>query len=191
MSTETDGRTDGGTSDKKEKIKVNISPQENIFLVTSRFNNETISENRAFKSAFSDIKCIYGAPIQLSPKIQPTSIIYVIEMNNDTNEIEGIGVIKNKPNVKLEYTPYENRHYNRFVYIGNYYISKEVLVTYNENVIKLLEILLFKGKTHMKRSSGLTLFPEKLNKDSRCPPNTNIKMEIRNIFLRHFANKNT
>ena len=39
MSTETDGRTDGGTSDKKEKIKVNISPQENIFLVTSRFNN--------------------------------------------------------------------------------------------------------------------------------------------------------
>ena len=58
MSTETDGRTDGGTSDTKEKIKVNISPQENIFLVTSRFNNETISENRAFKSAFSDIKCI-------------------------------------------------------------------------------------------------------------------------------------
>ena len=44
-------------------------------------------------------------PFNLVRKIQPTSIIYVIEMNNDTNEIEGIGVIKNKPNVKLEYTP--------------------------------------------------------------------------------------
>lgn len=172
-------------------INLNLSPQNNIYLVTSRFNNETISENRAFKSTFSDIKCIYGAPIQLSPKIHPTGIVYVIEMNNDTNKIEGIGVIKNKPNVKLQYTPYENRHYNRFVYIGDFHISRETLLAYNDHIIEILEKLLFKGKTHMKRSSGLTIFPEKLTKDTRCPPNTNIKMEIRNIFLRHFTKKNT
>jgi hypothetical protein len=64
-------------------------------IVTSRFNNETLQlnyENRAKRG----LSCIYASPHEMSPKIYLNSPVFVIEMNNSTNKIEGIGLIKNK-----------------------------------------------------------------------------------------------
>ena len=62
-----------------------------IHLLTSRFNN-TWSENE--NCTLRNIEgCIYGAP-QVSHKIPLASNAYVIEMNNETNRIEGIGYIR-------------------------------------------------------------------------------------------------
>jgi hypothetical protein len=38
----------------------------------------------------------------MSPKIYLNSPVFVIEMNNSTNKIEGIGLIKNKPSSPME-----------------------------------------------------------------------------------------
>ena len=64
-------------------------------IVTSRFNNETRDANHAYriKNGFA---CMYCCPLELSPKIPYNTPVFVIEMNNSTNKIEGIGLIKNK-----------------------------------------------------------------------------------------------
>jgi hypothetical protein len=40
---------------------------------------------------------MYCSPLELSSKIAYNTPVFVIEMNNFTNKIEGIGLIKNKP----------------------------------------------------------------------------------------------
>ena len=66
-------------------------------LVTSRFTNDTLETNRNYKQKKNIAGCIYGSPQEMSPKIMYDSLVFVIEMNNDTDKIEGIGLIRNKP----------------------------------------------------------------------------------------------
>jgi hypothetical protein len=61
------------------------------------------------------------------------------------------------------------------------------LLQYNENLVKSLDHILFKEKTHLKRGCGFTTIPEKLIKHPICN-NLNIKKEIQNIFIRVFNN---
>ena len=66
-----------------------------ISLVTTRFNNKTWEENHGFRTTRNINGCIYGSPFQLSSNINNNDIVFVIEMNNATNLIEGIGLIRN------------------------------------------------------------------------------------------------
>ena len=65
-------------------------------VVTVRFNNETLERNYAYRRR-KDFACMYCTPLELSPKIHYNTPVFVIEMNNSTNKVEGIGFIKNKP----------------------------------------------------------------------------------------------
>jgi hypothetical protein len=76
-------------------------------------------------------------------------------MNNSTNEIMGIGVIENKLQEKMKV--YENP-YNRYVYKGDIHIP---ISSINPHIVEELENILFYGKSHSKRGSGLTMFPAK------------------------------
>jgi hypothetical protein len=89
-------------------------------VVTSRFNNETIDINYAYrrKRCFN---CMYCSPLELSPKIPYNTPVFVVEMNNSTNKIEGIGLIKNKPETEKYYKVYCDGNTNRYTYIGKYY----------------------------------------------------------------------
>jgi hypothetical protein len=51
-----------------------------------------------------------------------------------------------------------------------------------------LEIILFKGKTHSKRGSGLTIIPEKVLKFDICK-GINVQKDIKNIFIYQFRTK--
>ena len=59
-------------------------------------DNKTFQENENYKNNNNLIGCIYGSPTKISDKILPDTSILVLEMNNSTNKIEGIGYIKNK-----------------------------------------------------------------------------------------------
>lgn len=158
-----------------------------IPIATSRFNNETWDENCNYRAKTNAQNgCIYGCPRKISQKVPNDSLLFVVEMNNNTNKIEGIGLIKNIVKSEKYYNIYKCHNYNRYVYKGNYHIDRDVLEKFNVELVECLDYILFKEKTHMKRGSGLKLIPEKLLKHDMCRSMV-IQDEIRKIFRQHFA----
>ena len=158
-----------------------------IYLVSTRFTNKTWEENNAYRNKHGYTGCIYGSPQEMSPKILIDADVLVVEMNNDKNAIEGIGLIKNRPILDRYYKIYEDYYYNRYTYKSDYRIDREVILRMKPIIIDILEKIVFKGKTHIKRGSGFTTIPEKLlKKSSEKNENINIVEEIKNIFICSF-----
>ena len=80
-------------------------------------------------------------------------------MNNDTNQITGIGLIKNYIHRDNKYNIYNDRNYNRFVYKS---INRADRNRIDSEVVAVIEQVLFKGAQHFKRSIGITIFNHKL-----------------------------
>jgi hypothetical protein len=156
-------------------------------VVTSRFNNDTLEKNHEYRSK-KGFGCMYCSPLELSPKIEYNTPVFVIEMNNSTNKIEGIGFIKNKPEITKYYKVHSDSNTNRYTYIGKYFITREILDEYSPLLVHLLEQHLFKGYTHSKRGTGLSLLPEKVFSLDTCE-GIHVKKEIKKIFTYHFMQK--
>ena len=131
---------------------------------------------------------MYCTPSELSPKIYYNTAVFVIEMNNSENKIEGVGLIKNKIETDRYYKVHNEGNTNRYIYVGNYFIDRKTIEEYNERLVYILDIILFKGYTHSKRGSGLTLIPEKILKFDICQ-GIDIKREIRELFMCHFRER--
>lgn len=156
-------------------------------VVTGRYNNETWEASLQYRIK-KKFACIYAPPSRLSPSIDLNSPVFVIEMNNSTNEIIGIGLIKNKIVTDKVYKVQQDSNCNRYIYIGDYYVTRDILDKYNTFLVYVLEEILFKGYTHSKRGTGLTKIPEKVLHFDICQ-GLDIKKEIRNIFVHHFKDK--
>jgi len=156
-------------------------------IVTDRYNDETWDASVRYREK-KKLACIYAPPYKLADSIDINSPVFVIEMNNPKNQIMGIGLIKNKLVTDRVYKVQEDTNHNRFIYIGEYHISREVLDDYNPFLVYVLDNILFKGYTHSKRGSGLTKIPEKVLKLDICE-GINIKKEIKDIFVYHFRDK--
>jgi|SaaInlV_200m_DNA_6_1039755.scaffolds.fasta_scaffold01024_4 hypothetical protein len=128
------------------------------FIMTSRFNNATWDENIKYRERLNHNGCIYCCPVQVTQKIAYDSLMFVLEMNNDTNQIIGIGMVKNHP-IMEKYKVYENGNYNRYVFVGNTRIDRSNMNEDEESVMQLFDMLCFKGNRHMKRGQGLRSFP--------------------------------
>jgi hypothetical protein len=116
------------------------------------------------------------------------SPVFVIEMNNSTNQIIGIGLIKNKLTTDKVYKVHQDTNYNRYIYIGEYHIPRDILEHYNPLLVFVLDEILFKGYMHSKRGAGITRLSEKVFTLDICK-DINIKKEIRDIFVMHFRDK--
>ena len=55
------------------------------FIMTSRFNDRTLSENEAFRQTQPKIGCIYCSPSPVTVNIPHESVMFILEMNNDRN----------------------------------------------------------------------------------------------------------
>ena len=155
-------------------------------IVSTRFTNKTWEENVKYREKIKYNGCIYGSPLEMSPKILYDSLVFVVEMNNTTNKILGIGLIKNRSYCDKYYKIYEDGNYNRYVFKSNYYLERDILERNNEKLVEALEIILFKGKTHSKRGTGFTKIPEKLL-NHEMYMEIEIKNSIKNIFMREFT----
>jgi len=133
-----------------------------IAIASTRFNNHTWNENVNYRNKIRHSGCIYGCPQSISIKIPDDSLLYIFEMNNSLNRIEGIGLIKNKIYYDNYYKIYSDGNYNRFVYKSNNRINRDYLDSNYPDILRLFELILFKGKTHLKRGFGITQVPEKL-----------------------------
>ena len=163
--------------DSKKYISEHIVAKK-FYLATSRFTNDTWSENRKFCESFKN-KTAYCCPIPISVKIPPDVLIGVLEMNNDTNRIIGIGLIPNKTYPKTWI--YEHGNYNRNTYIGKRRIERSEMTESEEKIMELLDSYCFKGNGHLKRGQGITSFPIKYLFDS-YEKDIDILQEIKNMF---------
>ncbi len=137
------------------------------FMVT-RYNNETwgqlltYRENQIESGGMGLHDCIYCAPIRVKESIPVNELMIVFEMNNDTNEVMGLGLVKNYVYADKKYPIYKDKNYHRYIYKGKYRIKREDMKEKEEIYMKIFDLLLFKGKTHLKRGQGLSEIPEKL-----------------------------
>ena len=83
-------------------------------------------------------------------------------MNNDKNKIEGVGLIKNQLVLDKRHKIYENGEYNSYIYRGKYWLSRETLENLDPEIIEIFDNILFKGKSHLKCRTGITILTEKL-----------------------------
>jgi hypothetical protein len=155
-------------------------------IFVTRFNNKTFEENRNWLKKNNTNGCIYGSPIKISEKILPETYIIVLEMNNSSNKIEGIGIVKNKIILhdKKKYKIYQENNYNRFIYKSNMRINKTSFNEYELLVINNLEKLLFKSYNHCKRGQGIQHIPKHINESN----DFNYKKFLYNMYFNRFVN---
>jgi len=153
-------------------------------IATTRFNNATFAENIAYRQKVLET-VLYGPSIRIHEKYSIGSTLFVFEMNNEENKIEGIGVIKNQAVHDKKYKIYSESDYNRIIYRGNYWLSREQLLEIDPELIDIFDKMLFKGKSHLKRQSGITVVTEKLTKKWEQDLDQ-LKRRIRDIFVRQF-----
>ena len=82
---------------------------------------------------------------------------------------------------------YDNQNYHRYQYVGKIRIDRSEMTEEEETIMKVFDILCFKGNKHQKRGHGLKQFPQDML--FRCSKVLDLVQFIQNIFLRR--NKDT
>lgn len=93
---------------------------------------------------------IYNVPISIHSSINNKKI-FIFEMNNDSNNINGIAYIQNNL-YHRRYNIYTDRNYNRYSYRGR---RIDMLNTPLSRYKYELEKILFENSTHQKRGQGI------------------------------------
>ena len=163
-------------------------------LMTTRYNNKTLEEVNNFREKNAELygpdKAIYCAPIRIKECVPVNETLMVIEMNNDTNKVVGISLIKNYVWADKKYKIYEDMNYSRYVYKGNYRIPREKMSELEEIYMKIFDVILFTGKTHLKRGQGLTEVPLKLYGHIKIENETLMNL-MKKMFRDRFASPKT
>ena len=153
-------------------------------IACTRFNTQTYKENREYRTKYNE-PSIYGVSFKIRSIYSPGTLLFVAEMNNETIEIEGIGLIRNTIVTDKVYKMYQNNDYNRIFYKGDYWLSRSQIYELDSEVIQILDTVLFKGKSHLKRQSGITILTNKLFYNWVYELD-DLKNKVKNIFLKHF-----
>jgi hypothetical protein len=156
-------------------------------LACTRFNNQTYKENIDFRLKSGE-KVLYGPAFRIRNTYSAGSLLFVAEMNNETNKIEGIGLIKNLLVSDKRYKIYENGDYNRYIYRGKYWLSRDQLNMLDTEIVETFDNILFKGKSHLKRMSGITILTEKLFTNWNYEL-ADLKRKVKTAFTMHFQEK--
>lgn len=132
-----------------------VDINEKFYIGTTRFTNDTMKENKEWREKHNWNGCIYGLNKKMPSTVPYMALVFVLEMNNDTNKIEGIGVVRNFINSDYKTCVYKSdRNYNRYIYNSAY--RKDISEIKNKKVIEILELMLFYGYKHYKRGQGIT-----------------------------------
>jgi hypothetical protein len=149
------------------------------YIMTTRFNENTWEENESFRRINPQYGCIYPSPQENSSKIPHDAVLFVLEMNNDTNTIMGIGALKNR-SLPRRHSVYSDPNYNRYCYIGKYRIDRTEMTEEEERIMKVFDVLCFTGSRHMKRLQGLKAFPTDML--FRCSRIVDLVDFVKNMF---------
>jgi len=153
-----------------------------IHLLTTRFDNNTWDENCGYREKNGMSGCIYGSATKIKERIPLNDLVFIVEMNNSTNHIMGIGLCRNMIHLDKYYKIYSSGTYNRYTYKSEYRLDRYSL-SLDSEFIETLEKICFKGKTHLKRGIGFTSIPDILKRGL----NYDIEKVISDAFLKTFG----
>lgn len=137
------------------------SPNEIIYVASTRFNNETWEQNKTYRTRHNFQGCLYSVPKEVAQPVIYKSKMYILEMNNSKpDKIMGIGIIRNEPLIKY-YPIYKEYNYNRYTYGSQKRIDRFQLTPEELEGLQIFERLVFRGKDHIKRGQGITCLPPK------------------------------
>ena len=167
-----------------ESIEISVSESENeiLKLIISGFHNVHIKLNKT-SSIFTFLKIEYNPQIEefLYVKYFADKIKKLIS-DTKTNFIYF--------NTSKKTSDFKNNEYNNFIYSGDYWISREQILSMDKEIIDICDDILFKGKSHQKRYIGITMVTKKIfvhwNYDL-IP----LKNKIRLLFLKIYNNTKT
>jgi len=152
-------------------------------LASARFNQKTYREREEFMRR-NNIECIYGTQLRIKPQVLLNQLLLVVEMNNETNKIMGVGLIRNM--ICDAQDIYEDPNYNRYTYLGKYRITREQMEEQDAKIVEILDLILFKGYTHIKRHSGITIIPPSLLTCERVE-NIDLTNKLKSMFKTIFT----
>jgi hypothetical protein len=160
-----------------------------FYLACTRFNNQTYQENKEYRIKCNEV-VIYGSSFKIRDTYSIGASMFVFEMNNETNHIEGIGLITNRLVVDKYHKIYDNNDYNRIAYRGKHWLSRSQIEELDPEINEIFDLILFKGKSHLKRQSGITVLTETLltNWDYNLSV---LKNRVRNIFKTYYKETET
>ena len=130
----------------------------------TRYNDQTWGERAAWLVANHEYKCIYKAPVAIKSNIPYEAPLFVLEMNNDTNQIMGVGRIVNEIRADRSYSIYADKNYNRYTYLGRQRLDRADIMQLKmgARIIETLERMLFYGGRHAKRGQGIHELPARI-----------------------------
>jgi hypothetical protein len=141
--------------------------KERYYLQTLRYNNNTYNEVQQYKREKNIVGSFYNVPREIKKSLMPLCKIFVFEMNNEKNQIMGIGYIINHNKYDKFHRVHSDNFYNLYSYKGKQHVNREHIIS-NRGYIPILETLehiVFKGKNHIKRGQGFISIPEKKLKE--------------------------
>lgn len=143
-------------------------------IYTTRFTSDTYYQNMRFKDSIGWNGALYSTMLTF-PVNTPDKLLFVIDMNNTTNKIVGIGLVRNVLAKNQDVNIYANPGFNNYVYKSTYYIPLMHLYCDGEGkgddenlwlkyIEDEFESRLFYGKSHSKRGGSFMVFPRKFKK---------------------------
>ena len=152
-------------------------------IYVTRFTDDTWKENKKYcikKYGMNTGNIIYNSPIMISGNVPYNTEIIVVEMNNTSNKISGVSIVRNRIKGTHIHKIYGNNNYNRYSYYGRKRISIEDMNDIEKQIFTFLESICFKGKTHIKRGQGMSKISEKLF--IRCRHIVDVPLFIKRMF---------
>lgn len=144
-------------------------------IYTTRFTTDTYFQNQRFKESSQWTGSLYSTMLTF-PQNTPDKMLFVLDMNNTTNKVVGIGLVLNKLSKDQSINIYDNHSFNNYVYKSKYYIQfidinqcgkyhKFIESSWIDFIEKEFEKILFYGKGNLKRGSSFMRFPRKFLKE--------------------------
>ena len=138
-------------------------------IYTTRYNSDTYLQNQRYKENMGFCGSLYSTTLELPKNTSLYKYLFVLDMNNTTNKIMGIGLIKNKLALDQSIKIYDNPLFNNYIYKSKYYVSlqdvEDQKIDIDEKWLTFIEeefeYNLFYGKSNLKRGGSYTRFPFK------------------------------
>ena len=159
-----------------------------FYLACISFNNKTYDENICYRNKYNK-KVIYGTMLKIREIYPKESLIFIAEMNNTENKIEGIGLIKNVLLYNRKDKIHENTECNRYIYRGKYWLSRRQILEVDLEILNIFDDILFKGKSHLKNRIGIRIITDKLFIHWHSYDLITLKNKVKNVFLHYFQKK--
>ena len=156
-----------------------------FYLACISFNNKTYNENMCYRNKYNN-KVIYGSMLKIREIYPKESLIFIAEMNNSENKIEGIGLIKNILVYNRKHKIHENNECNRYIYKGKYWLSRTQILEVDFEILNIFDDILFKGKSHLKNKIGIRIITDNLFVNWGSYDLTTLKNKVKNVFNHYF-----